>query len=630
MSSHRPTTANPALAQASSKRGQPISHLLIEQGIVAPRVMVGALAEAARIAQPVARVIEAEALASREEVIRAQSEHYGVMFLRREDTPPDPDVVGLLPPEFCLAHGVLPWMRLGQTVVLAMARPETFDDVVPLLPDDFGSMTMALALEADIHDEIADRHGAALARIAETSLPAEESCRDLNRTTGRTRKIAALGGLAGVALLGAAPQLFFAGALILALASLLIAQGMKLAALWASRRQDRPASVPLPQVPPAVSILVPLYKEENIARTLVRRLSRLSYPKSRLEVILVLEAMDDTTRETLSRTNLPPWMRVVTVPPGDVTTKPRALNYAFNFTRGDIIGIYDAEDAPAPDQIERVVAHFEHAPAQVGCVQGILDFYNPRANWLSRCFSIEYASWFRILLPGLAKMGFAVPLGGTTVFFRRDVLQRVRGWDAHNVTEDADLGIRLARHGYQTELVATVTREEANNRMWPWIKQRSRWLKGYAITWWVHSRRPIALFRDLGARRFLGVQMLFLTTLLQFTLAPILWSFWLILAGLPHPLDSYLDRTMMLWLTGIFLSAEGTSLLIGLSAVARTPHSTLFVWVPTLFAYFPLGTMAMYKALWETLTNPFYWDKTQHGHSAPDTPHADLPPDFKG
>jgi len=402
---------------------------------------------------------------------------------------------------------------------------------------------------------------------------------------------------------------------------------MKLVALAALPRRVDPAPARLPDPPPLMSILVPLFHEEDIAETLVKRLSQSIYPKALLDVVLVLEAEDTRTRTTLARTDLPPWMRTVTVPPGRITTKPRALNYAFRFTRGEIVGIYDAEDAPAPDQLVRVAEHFAQAPADVGCVQGVLDYYNPRANWLSRCFTIEYASWFRVLLPGLARLNLVVPLGGTTVFFRREVLERVCGWDAHNVTEDADLGVRLARHGYRTELLPSVTREEANNRFWPWIRQRSRWLKGYGITWWVHSRRPARLWRDLGPRRFGAFQILFLTTLIQFALAPVLWSFWLILAGLPHPLDPHLSRPVVLGLTAVFLSAEAVSIVVGLAALARSPHRRLFLWVPTLFAYFPLGTVAIYKALWETLRNPFYWDKTQHGRSGPDSPEAERPPE---
>jgi cellulose synthase/poly-beta-1,6-N-acetylglucosamine synthase-like glycosyltransferase len=591
--------------------------------------MLEALTKSRRSGQPPARVIEAEAIASPEDVLAAQASHYGAMALRRHATPPDPELGQLLPLDLCLAHSVLPWARLGDSLVIATARPEEFDTIRALLPEHLGRVMMAVTLEADIHDEIATRHATRFAQEAENWVPDHESCRDLNQSTPMTRAMGFSLAALIVSLLVVAPLAVFATGLVLAVGSLVLAQALKVAAFFASTKPKRVAVPILPDRLPRVSLLVPLFREAQIASELIERLSRLTYPRACLDVVLILEAEDRETRKMLSATQLPPWMRTVTVPPGELTTKPRALNYAFRFTRGEIIGIYDAEDAPAPDQIERVVDHFRHAPAQVGCVQGILDFYNPRANWLSRCFSIEYASWFRILLPGLSRMGFAVPLGGTTVFFRREALEHVRGWDAHNVTEDADLGIRLARHGYRTELFNSVTREEANNRFWPWIKQRSRWLKGYGLTWWVHSRRPVALLRDVGLKRFLGVQLLFLTTLMQFTLAPLLWSFWLIVAGLPHPLDPYLSREITVALTALFLSAEATSILVGIAAVARSPHSNLFVWVPTLFAYFPLGTLAIYKALWETVTRPFYWEKTEHGHSAPDTPDADQQLDEK-
>lgn len=615
------------LAQAKARRGQPISHILMEDGHVAPSDMLGAMAQATRIGQPVPQVVVADFIASREDVLEAQAQHFGAMVLKRDDTPPDPAVMDMLPPEFCLEHGVLPWMRVGDTLLLATARPDDFPALLDLLPPDTGPVVMALALETDIHHLISAHAGTRLAQAAETWVPAQDSCRDMNRTTPGGRLFGFAAAAICLLLLALAPQLLFGVALALALGSLVLSQLMKLVALAALPRQTAPAPAFLPPNPPLVSILVPLFHEQDIARTLITRLSRLTYPKALLDVVLVLEAEDQQTRETLARTELPPWMRTITVPPGRVTTKPRALNYAYRFTRGEIIGIYDAEDAPAPDQIDRVVAQFHDAPPDVGCLQGILDYYNPRANWLSRCFTIEYASWFRILLPGLSRLGLVVPLGGTTVFFRREVLEKVCGWDAHNVTEDADLGVRLARHGFRTDLMPSVTREEANNRFWPWIKQRSRWLKGYGITWWVHTRQPRRLWRDLGPKRFAGLQILFLTTLVQFALAPVLWSFWLILMGLPHPLDAFLTRPVILGLTAVFLSAEAVSIVVGLAALARSPHRFLMPWVPTLFAYFPLGTIAIYKALWETLRRPFYWDKTQHGRSGPDGPEEDNSPD---
>ncbi|MCC1494568.1 glycosyltransferase [Cognatishimia sp. F0-27] len=590
--------------------------------------MVGALAETTRTGEPLSRVLAAEGITTPETVLAAQAERFGALVVRRDETPPDDTLAGLLPAAFCLEHGVLPWRRIGDSLLVATSRPDAFDTLRETLPAELGPVMMAVTLEADIHDSIAASHGQALIAQAETMRPLEDSCRDLNESSLRGRLCV---GLALVMVLTGfwfAPELVFAAGLALALASLVVAQGLKLAALLASRPKG-PAIAPkaqLPAAPPRVSLLVPLFREQDIARTLIARLSRLTYPRSLLDVMLILEQDDTETREALRAVALPPWFRVIEVPCGTLLTKPRAMNYALRFTDAPILGIYDAEDSPAPDQIERVTAHFCRAPPTVGCLQGILDFYNPRANWLSRCFAIEYAAWFRVLLPGLAHMGLAVPLGGTTVFFRRDALLAAGGWDAHNVTEDADLGILLARRGYRTELVPTVTREEANNRFWPWVRQRSRWLKGYTITWWVHTRRPLALWRALGPRRFFGMQALFLTTILQFTLAPILWSFWLLIFGLPHPLDPWLTPGATGLLTTVFLAAEATALFVGFVAVSRSPHERLMPWVPTLFLYFPLGSLAIYKGMWEVLSrNAFYWDKTEHGHSAPDTPSAETP-----
>lgn len=339
----------------------------------------------------------------------------------------------------------------------------------------------------------------------------------------------------------------------------------------------------------------------------------------------MVEEDDTLTQETIARSSLPPrWMRQITVPRGGaVKTKPRALNFALDFCRGSIIGgVYDAEDAPPdPDQIHKVTRRFAEAGPEVACLQGVLDFYNARTNWLSRCFTVEYAAWFRIVLPGLEKMGFAVPpLGGTTLFFRREALEELGGWDAHNVTEDADLGIRLARHGYTTELIHTVTQEEANCRVWPWVKQRSRWIKGYAMTWGgVAMRDPSALLRELGWWKFIGVQILFAGTLSQFVLAPpVLWTFWALPLGLPpHPLADVMPMGMFLGGLGgaVFLASELLNIAVGgVMAVSGEKHRWLRIWVPTLHFYYPLASLAALKGgLGEILHKPFYWDKTVHG-----------------
>ncbi|PKP72444.1 MAG: glycosyl transferase, partial [Alphaproteobacteria bacterium HGW-Alphaproteobacteria-6] len=510
------------------------------------------------------------------------------------------------------------------------------------LPAGIGPLVMALAPEADVHAALVRARQTRLARKAETRVAAAESCRSLDGARGGRRALALLGALTVAAL--AAPVAVFSLLAGWAIVTLIAFTGLKLAAFCAEARHrhrrfpprgrttlDRarpdpsgpdpsgpdpsgpdPAAVAIARLP-VVSVLVPLLHEDDIAPRLIRRLGRIDYPKELFDVLLLVEEEDHATRAALARHRLPRWMRVVTVPAGPIRTKPRALNYGLDFCRGSIIGVYDAEDAPEAGQIHRIVRRFHERGPEVACLQGILDYYNARHNWLSRCFTIEYAAWFRAMLPGLARLGLVVPLGGTTLFFRRSVLEELGGWDAHNVTEDADLGLRLARRGYRTELVDTVTEEEPNARLLPWIRQRSRWQKGFWMTWASHMRDPGQLLRDLGAWRFFGVQVLFLGSLSQAVLAPVLWSFWLLAFGLPHPLRAVLPEAALSALVGLFVLSETVSILVGIWAVRGPGHRHLGIWVPTLHLYHPLAAIASWKALYEAVTRPFYWDKTTHG-----------------
>jgi cellulose synthase/poly-beta-1,6-N-acetylglucosamine synthase-like glycosyltransferase len=217
-------------------------------------------------------------------------------------------------------------------------------------------------------------------------------------------------------------------------------------------------------------------------------------------------------------------------------------------------------------------------------------------------------------LPGIERMGLAIPLGGTTLFFRRRALEELGGWDAQNVTEDADLGIRLFRHGYRTELIETTTFEEANCRSIPWIKQRSRWIKGYMMTWLTHMRDPSLLLQQLGLWRFIGFQVQFLGSILQALLAPLLWSLWLIPIGVAHPLVTSLSVNAFGGLYFLMLITMFLGIGFDIEGLKRSNHKMNPLWVISLTIYHPLATFAAYKALWEMLTKPFYWDKTSHGH----------------
>ncbi|WP_165351932.1 glycosyltransferase family 2 protein [Salipiger sp. IMCC34102] len=526
-----------------------------------------------------------------------------------------------LGPQVCLRARILPWRRIGGVTIVLAPDAATFERHRAALAQTFGPVRLALSATDQITGALARDHGPALARAAECRLPAADSSRDWSAATA-TRL-----GLALLALMGGLFTLFPAATFtVLCMAAVLILvlnAALKAAAVIAMAARGRtapPDPVDLPDRLPVITLLVPLYREREIATELLSRLERLNYPRACLDVCLVLEDNDSTTREALTRTRLMSWIRAITVPEGTLRTKPRALNYALDFARGSIVGVYDAEDAPDPDQLRVVAARFARAAPEVACLQGILDYYNSTANWLTRCFTIEYAGWFRVILPGIARLGFVVPLGGTTLFLRRDVLEKIGAWDAHNVTEDADLGIRLARRGYRTEFIPTVTLEEANGSYLPWIKQRSRWLKGYAITYAVHMRRPLRLWRDLGPLRFAGVQLVFLGTLAQFTLAPLLWSFWLILLGLPHPMAGILTPALTLTLTTFFVASEGINFLVAALGLRRAGKLRLLPWAVTLQAYFPLGSFAVYKGLLELGWKPFWWDKTAHGILRPTRP----------
>lgn len=536
-------------------------------------------------------------------------------------TPPDPRLVERLGLDTCLRERFLPWRHVGGATVIVTPWPEDFLRAEPRLRALFGPVVMALAPEQAILAALLSIRQTRLRQRAESSVHPAESCRLWPRR--RAGLYAAAGGLAVLGLLIGAPVLLFALLAGWAIFTLIVGTALRAAALAARLpgllAERRHATQPVAQTGPpvyplpTVSIMVPMFREGEIAARLVARLHRLDYPREHLDILLVIEEEDHITRDTLRNTALPPWIRIITVPDGPLKTKPRALNFALDFCRGSLIGVYDAEDAPEPDQIHKVVRRFHESGPELGCVQGILDFYNSRTNWMARCFTIEYAVWFRVMMPGLERLGMPLPLGGTTLFLRREVLEKLGRWDAHNVTEDADLGIRLARHGYRTEMIRTVTREEANCRPYPWIRQRSRWLKGYAITWAVHMRTPGLLLRQLGWGPFLGMQAIFLTALSQVVLAPVLWSFWLVTLGLPHPATGALPHGALMALGIVFILAEVLNIANGIIAVSGPRHRFLIPWVPTIYFYYPLAALAGYKGLYELLSRPFYWDKTPHG-----------------
>lgn len=564
-------------------------------------------------------ILLANGFVRRTDLYAALARQFNCAIADLSSEPPDVRLIDDLGADFCIRNRVVPWKKVGAGTVIICSRPDEFETLKREFPAHWGRCFLAIAPEEDILDRLVAMRHRTLTQRAENRVAGHESCRGWRpKTVLRNAFTVCLilavlffySTLLGFSVLVAwAVITLFMNSIMKAAASYMFWKHQKTVVTEFKSTRSKQADHRLP----VISIMVPLYKEREIAGRLIKRLERLIYPRELLEICLVVEEDDILTQSTLEKSDLPRWMRQVTVPRGVVKTKPRALNFALDFCRGSIVGVYDAEDAPAPDQLFKIARRFSERGPEVACLQGKLDFYNARTNWLSRCFTVEYASWWGLVLPGVEKMGFAIPLGGTTLFFRRHALEELGGWDAHNVTEDADLGVRLARHGYRTELVDTVTEEEANCRIWPWIKQRSRWIKGYAMTYGVHMRRPMQLLQDLGWWKFLGFQVIFLGSLSGVFLAPMLWTFWAFPLGLPHPLRGLMPDTLLTILGVAFMAAELLTITVGVQAVSGVKHRWLRWWVPTLHFYYPLATAAALKGFIEMITRPFYWDKTQHG-----------------
>jgi cellulose synthase/poly-beta-1,6-N-acetylglucosamine synthase-like glycosyltransferase len=367
---------------------------------------------------------------------------------------------------------------------------------------------------------------------------------------------------------------------------------------------------------PVYTVLVPLYREEKVLRTLVDKLSRLNYPPARLQILLLIEEDDELTRKALRKMPLEEQFEVVVIPPRYPRTKPKACNEGLRHARGEFCVIFDAEDRPEPDQLRKAVAAFRCQPQWVVCVQAELQYWNPWTNWLTRFFAAEYALNFSLVLRGLDRFGLPIPLGGTSNHFRTDALRQLGGWDPFNVAEDADLGMRIARRGWAVRVMASVTEEEANSKVGNWIRQRSRWIKGYFQTWLVHMRSPWRLWRDLGARQFIGMQLTVGFATLTGLLNPVFWALTcLYLVVGPAPISPFFPPPVLL--TGLLTMLIGNLLMVEAmmaGCMARGLHRALrsMLLVPL---YWGMMSLAAYKALLQLLrpSRRHYWELTTHG-----------------
>ena len=362
---------------------------------------------------------------------------------------------------------------------------------------------------------------------------------------------------------------------------------------------------------PTYSILVPVFRETSVRRQLLRGLSCLNYPPEKLEIKIIVEEFDTNLRRALEKFDLPPHIEVIVVPQGAPQTKPRALNYALQFCHGSLLTIYDAEDVPEPNQLRDVAREFLRADNTLACLQAQLTAYNPNENWLTRQFTAEYATLFGLIPPALAARRLPLTLGGTSNHFRTRILRKIGGWDAHNVTEDADLGLRLARLGFRNGVVQSLTYEEANTQLGNWLGQRARWLKGFMQTWLVHMRNPVRTARELGPTGFWTLHALtagiFFSALFHpFLMALTIWLF------VENPFQ--VSVTTMLN-AEVFVLGYGVAMLAGAKALRQRGLKGWWFTIATMPIYWLLMSISAWMALWQLVFAPFKWNKTEHGLS---------------
>lgn len=368
---------------------------------------------------------------------------------------------------------------------------------------------------------------------------------------------------------------------------------------------------------PTYTIFCPLYKEWEVIPQFVTAMSRLEYPKEKLQVMLLLEEDDKETVAHARRMDLPSYFDIVVVPDSNPKTKPKACNYGLLKATGEYVVVYDAEDVPDPLQLKKAILAFKRQGTRTVCIQAKLNFYNPHQNILTRVFTAEYSLWFDLVLTGLQSINAPIPLGGTSNHFKTQVLKDLQGWDSFNVTEDCDLGMRIAKRGYKTAVVDSMTLEEANSDLKNWFWQRTRWIKGYIQTYFVHMRNPGEFIAHWQEPHVITFQIIVGGKILSMFINPIMWgitlSYFILRATVGPFIESFFP-TPILYM-GVFSLVIGNFLYVYYYMIgcAKREYYDIIKYAFLVPFYWLAMSAAAWVALYKFIKAPHHWSKTKHG-----------------
>ena len=550
---------------------------------------------------------------------RSLAEQQGRPFINLRLTPPDLTLLSAEDVEFYLQEQCLPWRKKnGATAYVAVDPVKSGKR----LSEKFeGPFLFYQTSPLDILWAVQTAFSSHLTFLAQNYL--RERRRDSSAAQLLSAKQTALLGLL-IALISlfafVKPQISFLIFNAFAAIAFLSLAALRFLSMDVARSRNRKTPATLSSRSdnelPLYTIMIPLLREANVLPILADALQKLDYPPSKLDIKLILEDTDQSTIVAAKDLRLPGNVELIIVPASSPTTKPKACNYALAFARGELLVVYDAEDIPGPGQLREAVDAFDRGGEKLACLQAPLAYYNWTENWLTRHFAIEYAAIFDLLLPTLARFSQPFPLGGTSTHFRTSILRSIGAWDPFNVTEDADLGIRLHEAGYATAVLSTPTLEEANCQTRSWVRQRSRWLKGWMQTYLVRMRQPRRTLRQLGLLGFLTFQV----TIGAFILSALLHPFFYVAIFYAISFSAEQSGTFGMALLFVFnvsvlFLGFSATMLAGLAGAYARGLTGLSAHILTMPLYWLMISFSAYRAFFQLIFEPHVWEKTEHGLS---------------
>jgi cellulose synthase/poly-beta-1,6-N-acetylglucosamine synthase-like glycosyltransferase len=602
-----------------------LGRTLLDRGLVTPDQLAWAVAAQARTGSRLGSILVAAGMIRRRVLFETLADAWGVPFVDVTTEPLDPDLLRLVDARRLLEEGWLPLHRQSDGTVL-VATSEPPDPVRTWAIETLlgARVQMAATTDWDIIQGIRRGYYVVVEDTAALGLWRRAEHQSGRQVVTKTQKTIGLAAVVVVALcLTMALRLTVVVATAAASLAFLVCVLFKFVVSMSGATHERDRGVTDEDVAalpdnelPTYTILVPVYREANVVSDLIENLAGIDYPPEKLEILLLLEPDDLETIAAARAARPPESMTLLIVPAGGPKTKPKACNVGLFFARGEYLVIYDAEDRPEADQLKKALLTFRRGGPELACVQAALNYWNDEENFLTRMFTLEYSYWFDYMLPGLDGLRLPIPLGGTSNHFRTETLRQLGGWDPYNVTEDADLGIRASALGYRVGVVNSTTFEEANCATDNWIRQRSRWIKGYLQTLLVHLRHPGELVRTTGLRQALAFALLVGGTPLTFLLVPPLYALFLVSLLVPSAaLSSFFPAWVLA--VSLFNLLIGNALMVYLTMMGafKRRRYRLVPWALLNPAYWVLHSIAAYKAVWQLVTRPHYWEKTQHGIS---------------